>query len=133
MPFEPQMPGYITGSISTTVTDPTGLQPHSHIIQLADPWAINVKWGLSGGFVSMLCPGALWNVRVYLESLGPGAEFEVAALNEPVGASAASHNYDKTLVVAGGNPNLKPGAYKMVTVLTITNNGVPIQMAGFDE
>ncbi len=133
MPFEPDIPGYMSGGIRTTVQDPAGLQPHTHIIRLSDAWAIRVQWDISGGGVSGLAPTALWHVRAYLESIGPGNEFEVATLDEPLGAAAPSHSYDKVLAVPAAHPLLAAGPYKLVTVITITNGGVPVQIAAYDE
>jgi hypothetical protein len=132
MPFEPQMPGFLTGTINATVIDPAGLVPQTNIIQIPDQWRVRVQWSISGLFVPMLAPGATWKVSVYLESIGPGLESQVASLNVPLGAPMGlTHTYDHTLIVPGNYPGLTAGAYKLVTVLTIDNGGAPWPMAGF--
>ncbi len=132
MPFEPQtLP--INGSISTTVLDPTGQNPSNLIIQIPDAWAVRVVWSVAGDAVPMMAAAAQWRVRVSLESLGPGLEAQVGALNEPVGAPAAMHTYDRIINIPGSFPGLTPGAYKLVTVLTLDNGGLPVPIAAFSE
>jgi hypothetical protein len=131
--FEPQMAPFLSGSCGTQVTDPTGLNPSPNIIQIADAWAVRVQWSVAGNFVVLMNPGALWRVRVMLESIGPGLEAQVATATVPVGAPALSHSYNQVLSIAANFPGLVPGAYKLTTVITIENGGLPGEIAAFDE
>jgi hypothetical protein len=132
MPFEIQaLPA--TGSISAIVQDPSGQVPELTIIQIPDAWAVNVQWSISGAAVPAFAPTAQWHVRVSLESLGPGLEAIVGQITEPMGAPALSHSYNRTINVPGNFPGLTPGAYKLTTVVTLENGGVPCPLAGYVE
>lgn len=130
--FEPQtLP--LSGNITATVLDPLGQVPQSHIIQIADPWQVRVRWNVAGDAVTTFAPTAQWRIRIAVESLGPGLEANVGEIVEPVGAPAASHSYDRTVNISGSFPGLTPGAYKLVTVMTLENGGLPCPLAGFIE
>lgn len=132
MPFEIQsLPA--SGSITANVQDPLGQVPELTIIQIADAWSVRVQWDISGAAVPAFAPGALWHVRVSLESIGPGLEAVMAEITEPMGPPALSHNYDRTVNIPGSFPGLTPGAYKLTTVVTLENGGVPCPLAGYVE
>jgi hypothetical protein len=140
MPIEPQIPGFLTGTIVATVTDPAGVVPQTNIIQIADPWTVRVQWSITGGIVSVIDDKATWRLRVYLESLGPGLEALVGSADVQVDTvplmplpAPGTRSYDRIIPVPGNFPGLQPGAHKLVTVLTIDKSGVPGMIAGFVE
>ncbi|NDJ77615.1 MAG: hypothetical protein GYB65_15295 [Chloroflexi bacterium] len=137
MSFEPQFPGFLTGDIDISVLDPSGLVPETNIIQIPDAWAVRVRWHIEGGIVSLIAGNATWHVRVFLESIGPGLEQEVGAVNVTVGSvplgPGGQRNYDETINIPGNLPGLQPGLYKMVVVATIENAGMPGMIAAFAE
>ncbi len=137
MSFEPQLPGFLTGDISLKVLDPHGLLPETNIIQIPDSWAVDVKWEISGGIVSLLDRNATWHIRVFLESIGPGLESEVGNANVTVGSVAlgagGSRQYNENIKIPGNIKDLTPGLYKLVVVATIENAGVPGMIAAFSE
>jgi len=130
--FEPQTL-QITVSISAHVHDPVGQNPDRHIIQIPDAWQVHVYWEVSGDAVTTFAPNAQWRVRVSLESLGPGLEAVVGEITELMGAPASAHSYNRFINVPGNIPGLVAGAYKLVTVLTLENNGLPCPIAGYVE
>jgi hypothetical protein len=130
--FEPQtLP--LSGTISAHVHDPVGQNPDRHIIQIPDPWQVHVRWQVSGDAVTTFASDALWRIQVSLESLGPGLEAVVGEITQAVGSPASSHSYDRRIDIQGAFPGLTPGAYKLVTVLTLENNGLPCPIAGYVE
>lgn len=131
MPFEPELPApfssFFSGTINTAVIDTFG-NPASTIISMQDSWTLQVVWNLSGTLVPSI--GGKWQVRAYLESLGPGPEMLIA--NRTVNMDG-SLNYAENFVIGPGEPNTA-GAYKLVTVLTSTNLlGAPAPFAAYDE
>lgn len=123
----------LTGNMTAIVQDPAGANPETHIIQIPDAWQVRVRWDVSGDAVTTFAEDALWRVRVSIESLGPGLEAIVGEITEPVGAPAAAHNYDRTVNIPGSLAGLTPGPYKVVTVLTLENGGLPCPLAGYVE
>jgi hypothetical protein len=152
MPFEPQNPPFLTGTIDAEVFDTFLPAPQlTKIIPTAHPWRVQVQWSITGLNVGMINPAANWHVQVYLESLGPGLEARVGAQDVLYSTGLAippnTLSYDVPINVPGsftapppppGGTPLTPGAYKLVTVVTIdwTNPAgivVPFAIAGYVE
>jgi hypothetical protein len=113
--FEPDAPGFITGTISATVTSAGG-NPQT-IFKASDPWSIRVDWQLNGPGV-LLASGD-WHVRAFLESMGPGFEGQVGpTVDEPVGAPATSHSYSRTISVPASVA--PPRVYELTVLVTHT-------------
>lgn len=131
MQFEPQLPGpyqyLFHGHLQTQVSDPEGT-PSSTIISLTDRWNLTVSWQVHGLFVPSI--GGKWQIRAYLESIGPGPELEV--VNEDVIMTGGS-DYSETYRIGPRIPD-RPGPYRLVTVITALNLlGTPAPFAGYDE
>jgi hypothetical protein len=131
MPFEPQFPSpfgaFFQGQFQAQVTDPHG-QPAATIISMKDDWHLQVTWQVTGALVPSI--GGKWQIRAYLESIGPGPEVMVA--NREVDITGAN-NYSETFFIGPNVPNIA-GPYKLVTVLTSTNLlGLPAPFAAYDE
>lgn len=130
MAFEPTFPEawshVFNGAIDTHVVDGNGI-PDTTIISLTDSWTLRVDWQVNGLLVGSIA--GTWHLRCYLESIGPGAEFEVASRNVTL---TGGNNYSESFTIA---PNVAaPGLYKLVSVLTYTNIlGQPGLFAGYDE
>jgi hypothetical protein len=140
MPFEPQLPSWLEGTLSAAVRDPAGLKPSRTIIQIPDAWAVRVQWTVSGMLAGVVTESTTWHVRVYLESLGVGLEDEVGKAdvlgNSVALSSSGERSYDITIPVPGNLVGLTAGAYKMVTVLTLDNGATPatpLPIAGYVE
>ena len=131
MAFEPTFPQawshIFNGAIDTHVVDANGI-PDTTIISMTDQWTLNVEWQVNGLLVGAI--GGTWHIRCYLESIGPGAEFEVASRDVTL---TGSNNYSESFTI-GPNVPATPGMYKLVTVLTYTNLlNQPGLFAGYDE
>lgn len=127
MPFEPQIPNYLSGTFNTKVTDPHGVDAGT-IISMTDDWHLQVSWKVQGTLVPLVC--GKWHIRAYLESIGPGPEVLVA--NRTIDMSGNS-DYSETFFIGPNVPN-REGPYKLVTVMTSTNKfGKPAPFAAYDE
>lgn len=131
MPFEPELPGpyqyLFHGHVQTQVTDPHGT-PAATIISMTDDWHLQVNWQVHGLFVPSIC--GTWQVRAYLESIGPGPELLVASRDISMNGQ---NDYSHVFLIGPNVPN-RPGPYKLVTVLTSLNAlGRPAPFAGYDE
>ena len=123
--FEPQALPLMTGAISTEVVDP-GLSP-VNIIHVSDPWKVHVTWNMTGDFVPPLPATGKWHLRVYAESVGPGASAVVSSKDVTVGSVplvGKTRSYDDNLDVPANA--LPPGLYRVVTVITIDDGTLPI-------
>jgi len=133
MPCEPQNipPGFFNGSITASaVLDPAGLQPTT-IIRTTDTWHVSISWVIAGIVADALA--GTWQVRAFLESMGPGFEGQVGAtlnINLAVDPSTP-RNYTALITVPPGTP---AGPYKLVTTVTyLTPANQPGFMAGYEE
>jgi hypothetical protein len=138
MPFEPSFPGPLQnlfhGHIQAEITDPHG-SPPSTIISLTDDFHINVTWQVHGQLVPCIC--GKWQVRVYVESIGPGPELIIGTRDV---AMTGDINYAETIIIVPGtafpptNEALVAGVYKVVVIVTSTNlKGQPSPFAGYVE
>ena len=85
MPF--QVPNInLNADIECVVVDPTG-NPNT-VIPANEPWAIDVKWSLTGQNSSMIA--GEWVVHANLESIGPGPEIQLHDWADPECGTAAS-------------------------------------------
>lgn len=71
--FEVEFLPYLQGSIEAQVYE-AGEKP-SRIIDINDPWFVEVNWSLTGPLQRFIC--GTWGVDVYLESIGRGPELEL--------------------------------------------------------
>ena len=137
MPFE--FPPALTGSgPAVQVLDPGGA-PNT-IIQRQDPFVIRTQFSINQPGASLL--GGQWQLRAYVESIGPGQEVQVgtAALNVAAGVPAGGPprlEYTVNINVPGNTLSAEDannsGVYKIVVVVTHQNFGGPTVLAGFSE
>ena len=130
--FEPQLPPFLSGAIDTQVHD-TGGAP-INIVRLSDPWHVHIQWNVTGSIVPLI--NGTWHIKVYAESMGPGAEMEVGSLDVLVNAEALvgmTRSYNRLIVVPGNLAGLTDGVYRVTTVLTIENGGSRGMIAAFDQ
>jgi len=158
IPFFP--PAVLKGSVDTiTITEDVGTNPTS-IIRTNSPWHIKVDWKLEGSLIPtpFFPPNENWVVRAFLESMGPGTEYEIPAhfgkpaptlgfdLGTADPANPNKMNYSLTidldpapLAVPGGPPPtpepVDAGIYKLVVAVTSVEKGTgnPGSFAGFLE
>lgn len=137
MPFEHPFGGAMTGNMMVSVSDPAaGAYAPATIIQRDHAWQINVNWTISGP--AALSLGGDWQVRAFVESIGPGYEGQVGpTVPIPVASSAPAfvRNYNATINVPAANtiPTFNAGAYELTVLINYTNGGVPGEIAGVEE
>ena len=71
--FEVEFPPFLHGSIEAQVYEKD--ERPSRILEINDPWFVDVNWSLSGQLQRFIC--GTWGVDVYLESIGKGPEMEI--------------------------------------------------------
>ena len=131
MPFEtPLPPGFFDVSdITATVREYQGIPPTT-IIRTDQPWDVLVKWTTSGVLTGWIA--GKWDLHLYLESMGPGDDYELTDPNEhemPLTPGVSPISYEYHPDVKGGV--VSPGQYSLVfTVRYINASGKPDQMAG---
>jgi hypothetical protein len=137
MPIE--FPPPLSGSgPNVQVLDPGGA-PNT-IIQRGDTITIATEFAVNQPGASLL--GGDWQMRAYVESIGPGQEIQVGTATLPVSAGvpavgparlvySLSVPVNSTLLSAENNNN--SGVYKLVVVITHSNFGGPTVLAGFSE
>jgi hypothetical protein len=131
--FEHPFNNLLTGVVLAEVRDPHGIEPPSTIIQLEHPWEIRVDLELSGVAAPFLC--GEFEVKAFAESIGPGPEKQVGQTQVvPLDVAPplpTPRSYRTTIHVAAGE--LSEGAYKLVTLITYKNGGLPLEMAAYVE
>lgn len=148
--FEVEFPPLLSGEIGALVYE-EGETP-SRIIDINDPWYVEVDWQLSGPLQRFIC--GTWDVDVYLESIGPGPELELPdEAYEAIPVNSKNGHYHVTIPVPAGFiqtyvenwwEERKEGgflpereadiAYKMVATVTYKDQyGRPGPIAGFVE
>lgn len=98
--FEVEFPPFLTGTIDARVYE-KGEHP-SRIIDINDPWVVEVEWTLTGPLQRFICGS--WSVDVYMESIGPGPEFELpdeGVENIPLNPTGDGHYHAQFNVPAG--------------------------------
>jgi len=148
--FEVEFLPLLQGSIEAQVYE-KGEAP-SRIIDINDPWFVEVNWSLTGPLQRFIC--GTWDVDVYMESIGKGPElelpdeaFEAIPLNSKNGhyhvKFAVPAGFIKTHVESWREEGTEGGfipereadiVYKMVATVTYKDQyGTPGPIAGFVE
>lgn len=92
-------------------------------------FSIHAEWQVTGALTSML--GGTWYVRAYAESMGPGPDYDLGTVTEPVNPTPGATYVDHVAVAAN---TLNEGVYKLVLVITHRNtSGIETEAAGFAE
>lgn len=118
--------------------------PPNNIIKSTDHFHVLVSWWVDGTVTTLL--GGEFNVRACFESIGPGIEdsFPKPPLVIPVSngtpdpspANPLRKHYKADVFVPAGSldsPGQASTAYKLITVVTYTNNGQPGNIAGYSD
>jgi hypothetical protein len=155
-------PPFLDGTISAPIVKEAGdttsppKAASNMVIRTDRAWEIEVNWEVHGSLLDNPTSSSFpftgeWLVKAFLESIGPGGEYElprsggVASGGVKVNVNTAtgkSRNYKATIEVpakldTSGNVNkdsIPAGIYKLV--VTVTNEsspGVPGPIAGFYE
>jgi hypothetical protein len=130
----------LDGAITTIDTHDLDGNPN-RVLSPVLPFTVTVSWSNTGTLVPFM--GGEYTVRVYAESMGPGPEREIGHTTVPVNGAG---NYAVTLnvpagVLAAAEPDLPnatgafepSGVYKLVAVVSYSNFGVNLPIAGFRE
>jgi len=119
-------------SASVREAVPVGVGAPQTVIRTDQAWALVVHFEVIGAATPLI--HGQWRIEGYLESMGPGGEFEV-----PEGAAAMGQAvYNLTLNVPAGLVALAPGEastpFKLTMTLTAVDElGHHWPMAGYDE
>jgi hypothetical protein len=136
----PFLAAILDGDITAIDTQDLDGNPN-RVLDPALAFTVTVTWNNTGTLVPFM--GGEYTARVYAESVGPGPEKEIGHATVPVNGSG---NYSVTIVVPAGTldaaepdlPNntgaFEPsGVYKLVAVVSYSNFGVNLPIAGFRE
>lgn len=127
--FQPIVPAFFDGKINSVTVESALLLMPTTIVNQNDPWNIRVDFETEGFFAPLL--GGTWQVRAFLESLGPG--FEGIAGTTVIAAGLPLRRAAVNIPILAGNPlGLVPGIYKLVVTVTHLNPG-PTGIAGYYE
>jgi hypothetical protein len=136
MAFQPENVPFMTGTLSLTITDASGIAP-TNIIQQALGCTVNLTWTMSGLNVPVeVAALGDFNPQVFLERQGPGAELAFAGAAVPVAGGAPSgppptRTYTAAIPVP---PGVAVGLYRLTAVVTRTlPGGIPTGMAAFED
>jgi hypothetical protein len=119
MPFE-QAPGldldvdHFEVGVYEGMPGPGAFNKPATIIRTTQAWSIVVDWDEIGLFCGIL-PGN-WRVEAYLESMGPGTDFNIGEALDPI----ACGHHQVTIPVVAGNPALAPGEFQTPFKLVVT-------------
>lgn len=109
------------------VTDPT---LPTNIIRKDQDWFIHLKWRLTGSLVRMI--DGEWLIQTFLESIGPGPEFELNPPGKKLDVNPGAPDYNFEFHVKAGQ--VPVGSYKLVTTIKyLAPDGKPGPMTGFYE
>jgi hypothetical protein len=117
--------------------DPTATTPTDTVIRADEPWTIHLEWKVDGILVPVVT--GTWHVNVYLESMGPGPEFQLPLpiVEHRFNVEPGTTNYAFNHRVDPGTVPVEIGhsrPYMLVaTVVFHQPNGQPGPMAGFYE
>ncbi|MEV6342884.1 hypothetical protein [Actinoplanes sp. NPDC051851] len=109
------------GLFNAQIKDNNGLP--SNVLEAGAEFQVLVDWHVGDLAAALL--GGLWEVNVYVESLGPGPEKRVGTATVAVNGG---RDYYVTVTVPKNSVDDQPkppvsGAYKLVTVLRHSNFG----------
>ncbi len=131
MPFDTIDPAHLNGNITQLQVIDLDQNPNT-ILETAKHWGFRVNWTISGPIAGSL--GGRWHVRAYLEPFTgglPGPKMVGQTFVDLNTAPATPvRNYTATVFPLNAEPE---GAYKLVVLINYENNGMPQQMAAFQE
>lgn len=126
----------LAGAITRAdIVEQGGVAPINNIRSDQD-WGVEVDWYLEGWILNSAFFQFLgeWTVTLYLESMGPGVEYEFSTtVPVSVFAPVAPNRRDYTATVALSAGDVVPGTYKGVVAITYAAGGTPGPIAGHTE
>ena len=134
---------FLEGSISKPSVHEVKGPLTEMVIRRDQDWQIDVNWEVHGSLLSL--PSSLsfpftgeWILRAYLESIGPGREYELplggAGIRINVNATTTADRRDYKATIPVSAKQVNAGVYKMVVAVTHESSpGVPGPIAGFYE
>lgn len=137
---DPLLQGAIVGA---TVSEIGGVSPTT-VIRTDQAWEVKVDWNLEGSLLGTQFFNFVgeWVVSLYLESMGPTAEYALPAgggVRVSVGTftlpdpNDVTHR-DYTAKIPVSAQTVAAGVYKMVVAITYESSpGTPGPIAGFHE
>lgn len=135
MAFETIPGDFNVANFTATVHEHSMLRAPASVIRTDQEWAVRVRFETSGGLSEHL-PGT-WHLGVYLESIGPGPEAQVALKHVPLTPGPGTVVYNEDLVIPANTiavPNHQTTPFKLVTTVSfIWPDGTPGPMAGYLE
>jgi hypothetical protein len=137
--IDPNFPGIFEGAVdSVTVTDPAPYpgQVGNMVIDPAASFTLEVTWHIDGPFAPIVLAAMApsWDLRVFAESQGPGAEPRLVNVSVPTSSGTTvgtrtTWTYAATITP----PHLADGTVnKLVVVVRDTLPG-PLDLAGYIE
>jgi hypothetical protein len=135
-PIEFAYAGLDSNGTITRLTVFEGAPVHeNHVINLVEAWGINIDWEMAGS--SLLFPpyaGTHWELRLFLESIGPGGEFSLPAapVVVPWGALASPKLFTSVIAIPAGIVTTA-GPYKLTFMLQLFDGALPLGVTGFVE
>ena len=135
MAFE-TLPGVFTvTNFSAIVHEHTNPKAPMTVIRADQEWAVRVRFDTSGDLSEVLT--GTWHVGVFIESIGPGPEAEIALLHTPLTPAAGTVHYSVDAIIPANSiavPDHQTRPFKLVTTVSyIQPDGNPGPMAGFLE
>jgi hypothetical protein len=135
MAFE-VLPGVFTVSdFSAVVHEHTTPRDPATVIRTDQEWAVRVSFKTSGDLSEVLT--GTWHIGVFIESIGPGQELEVARLHVPLAPAAGIVSYSADAIIPANTlsvPDHQTRPFKLVTTVSyIQPDGNPGPMAGYLE
>jgi hypothetical protein len=128
------IPGFIIGGVGTptsTVADPDGTP--NNILAFEDGGKVTVAWSFSGVGLGFLTT-AHFSVQLWADPIGTGVNTLVGGVAVTVPGTVtvvppAPQPYHATITIAPSS--LPVGAYRLTALITTTNGGFSIPIAGF--
>jgi hypothetical protein len=116
-----------------TVTDPDGTP--NNILDVTLGGSITINWSFSGTAIGLL-DLAEFSVQVWADPVGLGTNTLVGGAPVTVPGTVtvtppASQGYQAVITIAPGS--LPVGAYRLTTLITCSEGGVSVPIAGFVE
>lgn len=131
--LETPFPAILSGNINAVVTDPADPGTPQTIIERDDDFHVIVNWNLTGPLAPFMA--GEFTVKVYVEDIaatnyqGQIGPTMIVNLNEA--PPVLNRPYHRDFTITHGT--IPAGVYRLTTVLTYANLGVPLEMAGFVE
>ncbi len=132
--FEMDYAGFV-GTMNILVVDPTDPATPNNVIEMNDPWQINVHWEVNGPNAPLM--GGDWFVTAYLDDrdgVATGSGPVGPTISIPVSSALAfplPRNYNTVINVPAGQ--ITEGLYELTVAILYENTGLKFSVAGFSD